>query len=52
MRADDTDPTLTTGVIYEKDVIHEFLGYDGTSNMKFQRSTGTASVSIMAYKYD
>jgi hypothetical protein len=52
MRADGTDPTLTTGVIFEKDVLHEFTGYDQTSQMKFQRTTGTATVSIMAYKYD
>ncbi len=52
MRADGTDPTLSTGVVYQKDVDHEFPGYNGTSVMAFQRTTGTVTVSIMAYKHD
>ena len=52
MRADGADPTLTTGVVYQKDILYEFPGYNGSSDMAFQRTTGTAEVSIMAYKYD
>ena len=52
MRADGTDPTLNTGVVFEKDVLHVFEGYDGTSDMKFQRTASTSVVSIQSYKHD
>ena len=50
MRSDATAPTLTTGVLISSGVLFVFEGYNGTANLKFQRSTGTAKVSIMAYK--
>lgn len=49
-RADATAPTLTTGVLIPTGVIFSFEGYNGTSLMKFQRSTGTSKVSLMSYK--
>lgn len=52
MRADGTAPTLTTGVVLPKDLApFQFFGYNRTSMLKFQRTTGTSKVSIMAYKY-
>lgn len=50
-RADGTDPTLTTGVLLPKDARYRFEGYNRTSLLKFQRSTGTSVVSIMAFKH-
>jgi hypothetical protein len=50
MRADATAPTLTTGVLYQSDQTHWLFDVPAAS-LKFQRSTGTAKVSIMAYKY-
>ena len=49
-RVDGTDPTLTTGVLLQKDNDYWFYGYDNTANFKFQRTTGTALVQIMGYK--
>lgn len=51
-RSDGTDPTLTTGVVLQKDTHYRFEGYDGSAALKFQRTTGTASVSVMAYSVD
>ena len=51
-RADGTPPTLTTGVILQKDVIHRLHGFNGTSLLKFQRTTGTVIVSVQSYKFD
>lgn len=49
-RADGTDPALTTGVLLQKDA--DYWWYDpDPSDLKFQRSTGSASVAVMAYKY-
>lgn len=48
-RADGTNPALTTGVLLEIGS-YWFYGYNRTSNLKFQRSTGTCKISIMAYK--
>ena len=50
-RADGTDPALTTGVLLQKDFDYWFLNYDGTSVLKFQRSTGSATVTIQPYQY-
>lgn len=50
MRSDATAPTRTTGVLISSGVLFVFEGYNGTANLKFQRSTGTAKVSIMSYK--
>ena len=49
-RFDGTAPTLTTGVLLATG--EHWLPFDliGT-NLKFQRSTGTAKVSVMSYKY-
>ncbi len=49
-RADGTAPALTTGVLLPTGLLHR-IEYNGTSVMKFQRSTGTSKVSLMAYKY-
>lgn len=50
-RSDATLPTLTTGILLEKDMSYWFEGYNGTANFRFQRSTGTSKVSVMGYKY-
>lgn len=52
MRADGTDPTLNTGVVYKADLAPEWVAFNGTSALKFQRSTGTATVSVMAWKFN
>lgn len=49
-RTDGTDPTKNTGVLLAAGSDYWFSGYNNTSLMKFQRSTGTAKLSIMAYK--
>jgi len=51
MRADGTDPTLTTGVVFIEDAAPVEMGYDGGSALKFQRTTGTSVVSVNAWKY-
>src|SRR5512147_1811203 len=51
-RADGTAPTLTTGVLLNSTGTWRFEGYNGTSMLKFQRTTGTSKVSIMAWKYN
>ena len=51
-RADGTDPTLSTGVIVQKDTLIRFEGFNGTSVLKFQRTTGTVVVSVQSYKFD
>ncbi len=48
-RADGTNPALTTGVLLETGS-YWFYGYNRTSQLKFQRATGTSKISIMAYK--
>lgn len=51
-RADGTDPTLNTGVAMAKDVDYWWWGMPDRENQtKFQRSTGTATISVMAYKH-
>lgn len=51
-RADGTNPALTTGVVIPKDLApFRFEGFNGTSKLKFQRTTGTSKVSIMGYKH-
>ena len=50
-RADGTDPTLTTGVLLQADGWYRWEGYNNTSALAFQRSTGTATVSIMAWRH-
>lgn len=49
-RADATAPTLTTGVLLPKANIYRWEGFKYTSNLKFQRSTGTSKISIMAWR--
>ncbi|KPJ89944.1 MAG: hypothetical protein AMJ53_15250 [Gammaproteobacteria bacterium SG8_11] len=51
-REDGTDPTLNTGVLLQANTAYEWHGYNGTSALKFQRTTGTATVSVMVYKHD
>ena len=50
-RADGVDPTLTTGVILKQGATYRFEGIGGIANLKFQRTTGTCSISIQAYKH-
>lgn len=49
-RGDGTDPALSTGVLLIKDADYWMLGINGV-NLNFQRTTGTAKVSIMSYKW-
>jgi hypothetical protein len=49
-RADGTDPTLSTGVLLPTGALHRLEGFNRTSVLKFQRSTGSSIVSVMAYK--
>jgi len=50
-RSDGTDPALTTGVLIKKDFDYWMLNYNGTSDLAFQRTTGSAKVSIQPYQY-
>jgi len=50
-RIDGTTPALTTGVLLPKDTWYRFEGFNRTSQLKFQRSTGTSKVSIIAYRH-
>lgn len=49
-RMDGTAPTRNTGVLLGTGD-HWIEGYNGTSLLRFQRSTGTSKVSIMGYKH-
>lgn len=49
-RADGTNPTLTTGVLLATGR-YRLEGFDGSTSLKFQRSTGSAKVSIQGFKY-
>ena len=51
-RGDGTDPTLSTGVLLPKDVWQRWEGYNGDANIKFQRTTGTVTIGVMAYSHD
>lgn len=48
-RCDSTAPTVNTGVLLATGD-HWLLGYNRTSKFKFQRSTGTCKLSIMAFR--
>jgi hypothetical protein len=48
-RADGTAPALSTGVLLSTG--DEWLFDVDGSKLKFQRQTGTAKVSVQAYKY-
>ena len=50
-RADGTNPTINTGVVLQKDATFRLEGFNGTSVLKFIRTTGSTKISIMAYKY-
>ena len=50
-RADGTAPTLTTGVVLQVDTTYRWEGFNGTASLKFQRSTGTTKLSVMAYRH-
>ena len=52
MRHDGTDPALTTGVLYKKDLAPYRLSFNGTAALKFQRSTGTAKVSVVVFVFE
>jgi len=49
-RADSTDPTLSTGILLTTGTVYRFTGFNGTSNLKFQRTTGTCTIYLMGYK--
>ena len=48
-RADSTAPTMTTGVLLPASAQYWLDGVRGSA-LKFQRSTGTCKISVMAYK--
>jgi len=51
MRDDGTDPALETGLRLPANLlpfVHD--GYNGTSVLKFQRTTGTSVVTVLGYK--
>lgn len=48
-RNDGTSPALTTGVLLATG--EHWLFDIKAANLKFQRTTGTAKVSLMSYKY-
>lgn len=52
MRHDGTVPALTTGVLLQKDLQYELDGLSPSTlaNLKFQRTTGTSTISVQAYK--
>lgn len=50
LRADGTAPTLNTGVLFTAANSPYWLPFDRTSQMKFQRLTGTCKISLMAFK--
>lgn len=50
-RADGTDPTLTTGVILFSGSFYRLQGYNNTSLLKFQRSTGVSLIHVMSYRH-
>lgn len=50
-RMDGTAPTLTTGVMFFSGQTYVLDGYNGTGALKFQRSTGTAKVTIAPFRY-
>ena len=50
-RADGTAPTLTEGVVLQKDYDYWWWGFTRSAAVKFQRTTGSAKVSVMAYSY-
>jgi hypothetical protein len=49
IRFGDTAPTLNTGVLLPKDDTYWIPFYDG-GGLSFQRSTGTAKVTVQAFK--
>ena len=51
-RSDGTDPTLTTGVLLQKDFDYWFLNYNGNSDLAIQRTTGRAKLLVQPFKYD
>ena len=50
-REDGTDPALTTGVLLPKDTLYRWDGFSGTSQLMFQRATGTCKIGVQSYKY-
>lgn len=50
-RDDGTDPALTTGVLLTKANLYVFDGYNGSSALKFQRSTGICTIHLASYKF-
>jgi len=45
-----TAPTLTTGVMLFANTTYRFEGFNGTSLLRFQRSTGAAVVTVQGWK--
>src|SRR3990172_2022138 len=50
-RADGTNPALTTGVVLQGDTTYRWQGLNGTSLLRFQRSTGVSKLSIQGWKH-
>ena len=51
MRADGTDPTLNTGILIASGSVMWLEGFNGTSALKFQRNTGSASIGVQGFTY-
>lgn len=51
MRADGTDPTASTGVLYQSTAVYTFASFNGTTNHKFLQTAGSATVSVMGYTF-
>ena len=50
-REDGTDPALSTGVILYSGVTYMWEGYNHTSALKFQRTTGVSTIQVQSYRH-
>ena len=50
-REDGTDPALSTGVLLPSGVTYLWEGYNGTSALMFQRTTGISTIQVQSYKH-
>ena len=51
MRADGTNPALTTGLVLWSGQTYRLECFNGTALLKFQRTTGVSKVSVQGYKH-
>lgn len=45
-------PTLSTGILLQKDQVYRISGITVDWNLQFQRSTGTALVHVIGYRHE